>query len=233
MRKSQLIKITFFVIFFLFFIKFVNVVWKIPLNVRKVQDNELSANYYKGLLGGLYLRGIRDCSGWLISTCDMPDLFPFLQDRLIKDSDPNSFAFLGSYSKPHDWTANADIYRDKNYVIIYDKVITNSDPSSIQIMDGYAKDKNNVYKGGSVLSGLDTKTFELLGCGLFRDASNIYHFSFENGKKPIDIIDIESFEMIDRNGKACNLVPYVAKDKFNLYQSDTSGIIIVEADSSN
>ena len=95
-------------------------------------------------------------------------------------------------------------------------------------MDGYAKDKNNVYMYGSVFKDLDTSTFELLGCGFFRDVSNVYNNFYENGNKPLNFIDKDSFEMVDTRGKACNLVPYVAKDKNNFYQSDSYGVRIVE-----
>lgn len=98
-------------------------------------------------------------------------------------------------------------------------------------MDGYAKDKNSVYMYGSVFRDLDTSTFEFLSCGFFRDMSNVYNIFYENGKKPLNSIDKDSFEMVDRRGKACNLVPYVAKDKNNFYQSDASGIRTVEPNS--
>ena len=161
----------------------------------------------------------------------MPDPFPFLRDRLVKGADPDSFIFVGSYSSRSDWSSSKDIYKDKNYVIIYDEVIPDSDPSSIQIMNGYAKDKNNIYMYGSVYRDLDSSTFEFLSCGFFRDASNIYNTFFENGKKPLNFIDKDSFEMVDCQGKACNMLPYIAKDKNSFYQSDSSGIRIVKPNS--
>ncbi|MBL7078578.1 DKNYY domain-containing protein [Candidatus Shapirobacteria bacterium] len=198
---------------------------------KSSSPQELKTNYYKGLLGRLYLRGFRDCGGWLFSTCNTPDVFPFLRDRVVKGADPDSFVFVGSISKLPDWTARSDIYKDKNHVIIYDEVIPDSDSQSIQVMDGYAKDKNNIYMYGSVFKNLDISTFEFLSCGFFRDASSVYSVFYENGKKPLNFVDKDSFEMVNREGKACNLVPYIAKDKNNFYQSDSSGVRIVESNS--
>lgn len=228
MTKKSIGKFIFLCIVFFFFIQLVNLVWKIPLEGKKnSSSSELRVDYYKGLFGGLYMRRFRDCGGWLFSTCNTPDLFPFLRDRIVKGADPDSFVFVGSISKPLEWTARSDVYKDKNHVIIYDEVIPDSDPQSIQIMDGYAKDKNNVYMYGAVFRDLNTSTFEFSICGFFRDASGVYNIFYENGKKPLNFVDKDSFKMVDRKGKACNLVPYVAKDKNNFYQSNASGVRIV------
>ena len=226
MPKKRIVKFIF--LFFALFLLFqiINLVWKIPLEGK--DKSELGLDYYRGLFWGLYIRKPRYCGGWLFSTCIMPDLFPFLRDHVVEGADPNTFVFVGSYSKPHDWSATSDIYKDKNYVIIYDGVIPDSDPQSIQVANGYAKDKNNIYMYGSVFRDLDTSTFELLGCGFFRDASGVYNIFSENPERPLGFIDKESFEMVDRGGKACNLVPYVAKDKNNFYQSNALGVRIVE-----
>ncbi|PIR99731.1 hypothetical protein COT86_02350 [Candidatus Collierbacteria bacterium CG10_big_fil_rev_8_21_14_0_10_43_36] len=232
MTKKRFSKFIFLCIVFFFLIQLVNLVWKIPLEGKKRSNPlELSTHYYKGLLGGLYMRGFRDCGDWLFSTCNTPDAFPFLRDRIVKGANPDSFVFVGSYSKPSDWSQSSDIYKDIKHIIIGDEIISGSDPQSIQIMDGYAKDKDNVYMYGSVFRDLDTSTFEFLSCGFFRDTSNVYNIFYENGKKPLNFIDKNSFEMVDRNGKACNLVPYVAKDKNSLYQSDASGVRIVGSNS--
>ena len=229
MTKKRIGKFIFFSIVFFFLIQLLNIVWKIPLVGKKgSRPQELRADYYKGILGKLYIRRFRDCSSWLFSACDIPDIFQFFRDRIVKGADPDSFEFVGSISKPLYWSSTSDIYKDKNHVIIYDEIIPNSDPQSIQVMDGYAKDKNNVYMYGSVFKDLDTSTFELLGCGFFRDVSNVYNNFYENGNKPLNFIDKDSFEMVDTRGKACNLVPYVAKDKNNFYQSDSYGVRIVE-----
>jgi len=226
MTKKRIVKLVFLSIALFVLIEFLNLIWKIPLKSKNTSSaTELRTEYFKGLLGGLYIRRFRECSSWFFpfSTCDSPDPFPFLRDRLVKGADPDSFVFVGSISKPPDWNSASDIYKDKNYVIIYDEIIPDSDPQSLQVLDGYAKDKKNVY-AGSVFRHLDTSTFELLGCNFFRDASNIYNIFYEGGNKPLSFIDKNSFEMIDRKGKACNLVPYVAKDKNWFYGSDATGV---------
>jgi len=150
-----------------------------------------------------------------------PDIVPFLRDKIVWGASPFSFKFVGDFSYSLDPTggSTADhIYKDNYHVIYQGKVIWDGDVDSLSLFDGYAKDKNRVYLRGNVSKRLDPETFELLGCGFWRDKSGVYN-EFVGHDKPIREIDKDTFEV--RNPRECHSeVPYTAKDKNQFYKSD-------------
>lgn len=160
----------------------------------------------------------------------VPDIFPFTRDTPVRGADPFSFEYVGNFTsnlagyfgpggRPALSTAN-DIYRDKRHVIYgYEReVVRDSDPDSLRLFDGYAKDKRHVYLDGRVSKKLDVESFELLGCGFYRDRNGVYNdfMGFEN---VITVIDKDTFEVI--NPRKCHSdAPYHAKDKNHLYKAD-------------
>ena len=132
----------------------------------------------------------------------------------------------GSSSNPADYfnrpalDTSGDIYRDKKHVIYGygHEVVWDSDPDSLRLFNGYAKDKRHVYLHSRVSKKLDPESFELLGCGFYRDRDGVYNdfMGFEN---VITVIDKDTFEVI--NPQRCHSdVPYHARDKNHLYKAD-------------
>ena len=156
--------------------------------------------------------------GWI--SFDLPDIVPFLRDTIVWGASPFSFKFVGDFSyslSPDRSTAN-DIYRDNYHVIYQGKVIWDGDVDSLKLFDGYAKDKNHVYFLGYISKRLDPETFELLGCGFWRDKHGVYN-QFVGYDRPVPEIDKDTFEI--RNPRECSSeVPYTAKDKYRFYKSD-------------
>lgn len=173
----------------------------------------------------VYERQSRNCG---LLACFGPDIFPFTRDTVVRGAHPSSFRFVGAFNPSIGEVSTAnDIFADKYHVIYQGEVIWDSDPDSLKLFDGYAKDKNHVYLRGYVSKKLDPATFELLGCGFYRDKNGVYnHFmGFENR---IAEIDRETFEVI--NPRRCNpKAPYTAKDKNHLYKSSGgSGFEIIK-----
>lgn len=169
-----------------------------------------------------------DGGGWI--TLDLPDIVPFLRDTIVWGASPFSFKFVGDFSyslSPDRSTAN-DIYRDNYHVIYQGKVIWDGDVDSLKLFDGYAKDKNHVYLNGYVSKRLDPETFELLGCGFWRDKHGVYN-QFVGHDNPVPEIDKDTFEV--RNPRECHPeVPYTAKDKNRFYKSDgVSGFRVIDS----
>lgn len=159
--------------------------------------------------------------------CFAPDLIPFTRDSVVWGADPFSFRFVGSLSPRHVPDSPVDdIYRDKDHVIYGGGVVLDSDPDSLELFDGYAKDKKHVYLNGRVSKKLDPATFELLGCGFYRDRNGVYHHTegFENA---IPVSDKDSFEVIDPRDCYGGGSSYVARDRNHMYRLDASGFGII------
>lgn len=160
-----------------------------------------------------------------------PDIFPFLRDTIVWGASPFSFKFVGDFSYCLDpvgsSTAN-HIYKDRYHVIYQGKVIWDGDVDSLKLFDGYATDKNHVYLRGFFSKRLDPNTFELLGCGFWRDKNGVYN-EFVAFDKPVPEIDKDTFEVL--NPRECHSeVLYTAKDKNLFYKSDGgSGFRIIDS----
>ena len=160
-----------------------------------------------------------DGGGWI--NFDLPDIVPFLRDKIVWGASPFSFKFVGdcSYSlDPTGGSTGSHIYKDNYHVIYQGKVIWDSDVGSLELFDGYATDKNRVYLRGHVSKRLDPETFELLGCGFWRDKQGVYN-EFVGFEKPILEIDKDTFEVRDPR-KCYTKGLYTAKDKNKFYKSD-------------
>lgn len=175
----------------------------------------------------------RDSGGgsWIGLDDIFPDIVPFLRDTIVWGASPFSFRFVGDFSYSLDPTGSSTanhIYKDNYHVIYQGKVIWDGDVKSLKLFDGYATDKNRVYLLGYVSKRLDPNTFELLGCGFWRDKHGVYNI-FQGYDKPIPEIDKDTFEV--RNPRECHPgVPYTAKDKNHFYKSDgVSGFRVIDS----
>lgn len=172
-----------------------------------------------------YTNGIfvyeRDCvgGGWI--NLDLPDIFPFTRDTIVWGASPFSFRFVGDFSyslNPTGGSTADHIYRDNYHVIYQGEVIWDGDVESLKLFDGYATDKTRVYLHGFFSKRLDPDTFELCGCGFWRDKNGVYN-EFVGYDRPIAEIDKDSFEV--RDPRECHpKVPYTAKDKNRFYKSN-------------
>ena len=177
-------------------------------------------NYYFTNYVFVYERQPKGC-GPVGLGCNIPDLFPFTRDRAVLGADPFSFKFVGRFGLASAESSTLDdIFRDKHHVIFQGEVIWDSDANDLRLFDGYAKDKNHIYVGGAALKKLDPATFELLGCGFYRDKNGVYNI-YKGYENVIAMIDKDTFEVI--NPKGCRFEqPYNAKDKNHLYKSEGS-----------
>lgn len=170
---------------------------------------------------------VRRSPGGSFISIDLPDLVPFIRDSIVWGAQPFSFRFVGDFSRDrHSSGTFNHIYRDNSHVIYLGRVVWDSDPESLRLFKGYATDKKHVYMRGYVSQKLDPETFELLGCGFWKDKNSVYcdHTGFEN---PIPETDLETFEVIDSAGCNCQEL-YTAKDKNRFYKNDASGFRVIE-----
>jgi len=145
----------------------------------------------------------------------------YYRGEVLLNADTNSFSFI----------ANSYV-KDKNYVFFGGKILDiEIDPNSFTIVDiDFIKDNQRVYfhnyynKSYDLMQGVDALTFEYIGsckcveksCGsYFKDKNKIFI-----GDKPVDSIDVSSFQYFDsypvRDGEVPYSVSY-AKDKNAVY----------------
>lgn len=154
----------------------------------------------------------------------------YYQGKVLLNADPKTFEIVGNYTK------------DKNHVFNGSEVLSvEISPSSFSVVtDSVIKDNKHVYfydylkKEYNLLSNVDAPSFKLIGscgsvemsgAGYFKDNNNIFI-----GTKPIDLIDVSSFEYFGNYSVAYGM-PYsvsYAKDKNNVYYS--CGEILKNAD---
>jgi hypothetical protein len=169
------------------------------------------------------------------------DIMPFMRDSIVWGASPFSFRFVGDFSpnKRGGSTAN-HIFRDNAHVIYQGEVVWDSDPETLQLFKGYAKDKKHIYMMGFVSKKLDPETFELLGCGFYKDKNGVYNY-FKGFENPINEIDKETFKLITQNEVDKEIIELLktkgivhemacfAKDKNHLYISEGgSGFRIIK-----
>jgi len=154
----------------------------------------------------------------------IPDIFPFLRDRILWGVSPWSFEFAGG--RGH--TGN-HIYRDRRHIIYGGRIIRDSDVDTFIFYPrlNYGKDSRHIYYDGWTSRNIDPATFEMLGCSFWRDRRGVYN-AYVNMEEPIEMIDKDSFEIIDPPHFSAGL-PCVARDKNHLYKVDSSnGFQILE-----
>lgn len=97
-------------------------------------------------------------------------------------------------------------FSDKNGVYFSEELgglnVSNSkinlaDINTFEVLDYYlmAKDENYVYYEGKIIEGADSKTFEVLGTGYFKDNTNVY--TQIGGFRKLPGVDGCSFELIN------------------------------------
>ncbi|MGN0003431.1 MAG: DKNYY domain-containing protein, partial [Sphingobacterium composti] len=116
---------------------------------------------------------------------------------VLKNSDPNTFKVINDV-----WA------KDKNNVYWFGKIYKKADAATFEKISeppltsfDYAKDKNNVYiaNGQTIKKALHGASFEILDKFWAKDNFVVYCLS---NKSIIKTIDVETFKIIDNNGKA-------------------------------
>lgn len=220
---------------------------RLPILKTKVDENNF---YHKDILGFIHIRHsscgwIGPCTYWdtpLIgvhsltfktlkySGLDCLDAYAktnstvyYLGERQNQIVDPPTFELLNnSYAKDSknvyelcdlkvvDETVSDDFQligpacsKSTTSVYCFQKEIEGADTKTFNhVWRGYYKDKNHIYHVGVVLEGIDPNTFTTLSWGYIRDDNNIYYFD-EDSKEMIKLTDLDdsSFEILT-NGYA-------------------------------
>lgn len=145
----------------------------------------------------------------------------YVDDTLIKNSDPVSFQYFGAYDYYGGGMPSLTSYaKDKNAV--YEscgEILENADTNTFENMgDGYARDKKYVWYIAETVMGGDVKTIQSLGGGYAKDVSQVYFDGL-----PLKNADPKTFEVIsdtwldDRGNKHIDIY---GKDKNYVFHLD-------------
>jgi hypothetical protein len=172
--------------------------------------------------------------GYIWSECEQKCLvnktWKLRDDRIFEDKDGVYIYDDGNWQildKKTFTKLSAGYFKDKNKVVIQlffggasmARNVNQADAKTFEVMKqySYAKDKNNIYNRGGIISGVDRNSFEILDKAYSKDKNNVYFTQIGGETVKIKNADAGTFKIEDSNGEWSEMDIAVSMDKNNVY----------------
>lgn len=170
--------------------------------------------YYKGgIIEGLDVASFK----YLDHDCVVDAKFVYCKGKRVDDLSVEGFEVLGEMH-----------LRNRDGIYLYDDIrgdsvvfLSQANPGSFEVLsESYARDKNNAYYKGNILSDIDVKTFEVISYednkysdhyNYLRDKNGVYFRLRGHNLQKLDEVDYDTFEVIQAG---------YAKDENVVYKFD-------------